>query len=100
MSDNVFQAWLEKLIEQGFSEDQIAAILAHETQISAGALYQLISSSLTEEDIQEIEQAQNDQDSDKLVESLFKKRTGMTIEDALNQLRESLMQQQKYSRTK
>lgn len=98
MSDQVFQQFVDQLKSKGFTLEQLAAIVAYETQISSAGLFQMMCAVLTEEDLKQIEEVSDEKQAMQLAEQLFEKRSGMTIQGALEQLQEMLRKTQNYTK--
>lgn len=98
MSDQVFQQFVDQLKSRGFTLEQLAAIVAYETQISSAGLFQMMCAVLTEEDLKQIEEVSDEKQAMQLAEQLFEKRSGMTIQGALEQLQEMLRKTQNYTK--
>lgn len=98
MSDQVFQQFVDQLKSKGFSLKQLTAIVAYETQISSAGLFQMMCAVLTEEDLKHIESMGDESQAMQLAEQLFEKRSGMTIQGALEQLQEMLRKTQNYTK--
>ena len=98
MSDQVFQQFIDQLKSKGFTLEQLAAIVAYETQISSAGLFQMMCAVLTEEDLKQIEEVTDEKQAMQLAEQLFEKRSGMTIQGALEQLQEMLRKTQNYTK--
>lgn len=98
MSDQVFQQFINQLKSKGFTLEQLAAIVAYETQISSAGLFQMMCAVLTEDDLKQIEEVGDEKQAMQLAEQLFEKRSGMTIQGALEQLQEMLRKTQNYTK--
>ncbi|KKU12816.1 MAG: hypothetical protein UX17_C0036G0007 [Parcubacteria group bacterium GW2011_GWC2_45_7] len=87
-SDNkqsVFSDWLVKLKQEGKTDEEIGQLLAGVAKLSALDIYAALMTSLTEEDMKEVEAISGDEAAKKRMEELFTKRAGMSIDQLVQQ---------------
>lgn len=76
-----FQTWLKNLRKSGKTDEEIGKLLAQVAKYSSLEIYEAIMTTLTKEDMQEVEKIKNDKKAKEKIEELFKKRAGMTINE-------------------
>lgn len=77
----VFREWLNKLKAEGKTDQEIGQLLAGLSKLSALNVYSAIMSSLTEDDMKEVEAIADEGQAKQKMEELFKLRTGMTVDE-------------------
>lgn len=85
---SVFSDWLNKLKADGKTDDEIGRLLAGVAKLSALDAYTAIMSSLTEEDMKEVEAIGDDEAAKKRMEELFLLRVGMSVADMIKAVQE------------
>ncbi len=98
MADQIFQQFVDQLKSKGFTSEQLAAIVTYEAQVSSAGLFQMICAVLRDDDLKQIENVGDENQAMKLAGQLFEQRSGMTIQDALQQLQEMLRKTQNYTK--
>jgi len=78
---SVFADWLKRLKDEGKTDEQIGQLLAGVAKLSALDVYAALMTSLTEEDMKEVEAIGDDEQAKKRMEELFKFRSGMTVDE-------------------
>ena len=78
---SVFSDWLKKLKADGKTDQEIGQLLAGLSKLSALNVYSAIMSSLTEDDMKEVEAIADEGQARQKMEELFKIRTGMTVDE-------------------
>ncbi|MEK7111165.1 MAG: hypothetical protein AAB856_01080 [Patescibacteria group bacterium] len=78
---SVFGEWLNKLKAEGKTDQEIGQLLAGLSKLSALNVYSAIMSSLTEDDMKEVEAIADEGQARQKMEELFKIRTGMTVDE-------------------
>lgn len=84
----IFSDWLKSLKQEGKTDEQIGQLLAGVAKLSALDVYAALMTSLTEEDMKEVEQIGDDEQAKKRMEELFKLRSGMTVEELVKKSQE------------
>ena len=84
----IFTDWLKRLKEEGKTDEQIGQILAGVAKLSALDVYAALMTSLTEEDMKEVEAVGDDEQAKKRMEELFKFRSGMTVDEMVKKVQE------------
>lgn len=72
------------LQRDGATEDQIATIIADLTQAATILLYKQALEMFSDEDMQKIESAPNEEDTNKLILKVYSQKIGSTPEESLN----------------
>lgn len=78
---SVFGDWLNKLKTEGKTDQEIGQLLAGLSKLSALNVYSAIMSSLTEDDMKEVEAIADEGQAKQKMEELFKIRTGTTVDE-------------------
>lgn len=78
---SIFADWLAKLKAEGKTDQEIGQLLAGLSKLSALNVYSAIMSSLTEDDMKEVEAIADEGQAKQKMEELFKLRTGMTVDE-------------------
>ena len=81
VQQSVFVDWLNKLKAEGKTDQEIGQLLAGLSKLSAMNVYSAIMSSLTEDDMKEVEAIADEGQARQKMEELFKIRTGMTVDE-------------------
>src|SRR3989338_6824474 len=84
----IFTDWLKRLKEEGKTDEQIGQLLAGVAKLSALDVYAALMTSLTEEDMKEVEAIGDDEQAKKRMEELFKQRSGMTVDEMVTKVQE------------
>ena len=63
------------------TDEEIGQLLAGVAKLSALDVYAALMTSLTEEDMKEVEAISDDEAAKKRMEELFKQRSGMTVDE-------------------
>lgn len=87
MNKNKFNIWLAELKKSGKSEEEIGKLLSGVAKLSAVEIYTVLMMSLTEEDMQEVEKIEDEEEAKKKMEELFKLRTGMSVDELAEKIR-------------
>ena len=82
---SIFSDWLSKLKAEGKTDEEIGQLLAGVAKLSALDIYAALMTSLTEEDMKEVEAISDDEQAKKRMEELFAKRAGMSIDQLVQQ---------------
>ena len=85
---SVFADWLKRLKDEGKTDEQIGQLLAGVAKLSALDVYAALMTSLTEEDMKEVEAIGDDEQAKKRMEELFKFRSGMTVDEMVKKVQE------------
>ena len=85
---SVFADWLKRLKDEGKTDEQIGQLLAGVAKLSALDVYAALMTSLTEEDMKEVEAVGDDEQAKKRMEELFKFRSGMTVDEMVKKVQE------------
>ena len=83
---SVFADWLKRLKDEGKTDEQIGQLLAGVAKLSALDVYAALMTSLTEEDMKEVEAIGDDEQAKQKMEELFAKRTGMTVDELVTKV--------------
>jgi hypothetical protein len=83
MKDLLFEPVIEILKRNGATEDQIATILADFAQTTAVLLYKQALETFSDEDMQQIESAPNDDVANELIIVIYSQRIGSTPEEVM-----------------
>ncbi|MBI5356553.1 hypothetical protein HZB78_02985 [Candidatus Collierbacteria bacterium] len=86
-----FGDWLNKLKAEGKTDQEIGQLLAGMSKLSALSVYSSIMSSLTEEDMKEVEAIADEEMAKQKMEELFKLRTGMTVDELVQKGQEGFV---------
>ena len=86
---SVFTDWLAKLKAEGKSDEEIGQLLAGVAKLSALDVYAALMTSLTEDDMKEVEAIADDEAAKKRMEELFAKRTGLSLDQLIQQSQEA-----------
>ena len=88
MSDQstIFTDWLAKLKAEGKTDEEVGQLLAGVAKLSALDVYAALMTSLTEEDMKEVEAIADDEAAKKRMEELFQQRTGMTVDEMVQKV--------------
>jgi len=82
---NEFGKFLTHLKSQGKTDEEIGQLLAGVAKLSALDVYAALMTSLTEEDMKEVEAISDDEAAKKRMEELFVERAGMSIDQLVQQ---------------
>lgn len=85
---SIFTDWLAKLKAEGKTDEEIGQMLAGVAKLSALDVYAGLMTSLTEEDMKEVEAIADDEAAKKRMEELFKLRSGMSVDDLVKKVQE------------
>lgn len=85
---SVFADWLKRLKAEGKSDEEVGQLLAGVAKLSALDVYAALMTSLTEEDMKEVEQIADDEQAKKRMEELFKLRSGMSVDELAAKVQE------------
>ena len=85
---NEFGKFLTHLKSQGKNDEEIGQLLAGVAKLSALDVYAALMTSLTEEDMKEVEAIGDDEQAKKRMEELFKFRSGMTVDEMVKKVQE------------
>lgn len=85
---SIFSDWLAKLKAEGKTDQEIGQLLAGLSKLSALNVYSAIMSSLTEDDMKEVEAIADEGQAKQKMEELFKLRTGMTVDELVKKSQE------------
>lgn len=85
----IFTNWLAKLKAEGKTDEEVGQLLAGVAKLSALDVYAALMTSLTEEDMKEVEAISDDEEAKKKMEELFAKRTGLSIDQLIQQSQEA-----------
>ena len=85
---NEFGKFLTHLKSQGKTDEEIGQMLAGVAKLSALDVYAALMTSLTEEDMKEVEAIGDDEQAKKRMEELFKQRSGMTVDELVTKVQE------------
>ena len=85
---STFAEWLKRLKDEGKTDEQIGQLLAGVAKLSALDVYAALMTSLTEEDMKEVEAIADDEQAKKRMEELFKFRSGMTVDEMVKKVQE------------
>jgi len=85
---NEFGKFLAHLKSQGKTDEEIGQLLAGVAKLSALDIYAALMTSLTEEDMKEVEAISDDEQAKKRMEELFAKRAGMSIDQLVEKAQE------------
>ncbi len=83
-----FAGWLKRLKDEGKTDEEIGQMLAGVAKLSALDVYAALMTSLTEEDMKEVEAIGDDEAAKKRMEELFKQRSGMTVDELVGKVQE------------
>ena len=78
---SIFSDWLKRLKDERKTDEEIGQLLAGVAKLSALDVYAALMTSLTEEDMKEVEAISDDEAAKKRMEELFKQRSGMTVDE-------------------
>ena len=84
----IFADWLKRLKTEGKTDEEIGQMLAGVAKLSALDVYAALMTSLTEEDMKEVEAIGDDEQAKKRMEELFKQRSGMTVDELVTKVQE------------
>jgi|SRR6185369_12307389 len=84
MNDQILKPVIEKMQKQGETEDQIAQTLADLTQAATVVLYKEALDTLSDDDMQKIEDCPDDTTANKLIAQLYAQRRGTTPEQLVH----------------
>lgn len=84
----IFSNWLAKLKAEGKTDEEVGQLLAGVAKLSALDVYAALMTSLTEEDMKEVEAIAGDEAAKKRMEELFKLRSGMTVDEMVEKVQE------------
>lgn len=84
----IFADWLKRLKDEGKTDEEIGQLLAGVAKLSALDVYAALMTSLTEEDMKEVEAIADDEAAKKKMEELFKLRSGMTVDEMVQKVQE------------
>ncbi len=84
----IFAEWLKRLKDEGKTDEEIGQLLAGVAKLSALDVYAALMTSLTEEDMKEVEAIADDEAAKKRMEELFKQRSGMTVDEVVGKVQE------------
>ena len=82
---SIFTDWLAKLKAEGKTDEEVGQLLAGVAKLSALDVYAALMTSLTEEDMKQVEAISDDEAAKKRMEELFAERTGMTVDQLVQQ---------------
>ena len=82
---SVFGDWINKLKTEGKTDEEVGQLLAGVAKLSALDVYAALMTSLTEEDMKEVEAISDDEAAKKRMEELFVERAGMSIDQLVQQ---------------
>lgn len=85
----IFTDWLKKLKESGKTDEEVGQLLAGVAKLSALDIYAALMTSLTEDDMKEVEAISDDEAAKKRMEELFAQRTGLSIDQLVQQSQEA-----------
>ncbi|MBI2309543.1 hypothetical protein HYU89_01470 [Candidatus Collierbacteria bacterium] len=85
----VFSDWLAKLKTEGKTDEEVGQLLSGVAKLSALDVYAALMTSLTEEDMKEVEAIGDEEQAKKRMEELFAERTGMTIDQLVQRAQEA-----------
>ncbi|HLD34721.1 MAG TPA: hypothetical protein VJB62_02560 [Patescibacteria group bacterium] len=85
---STFADWLKRLKTEGKTDEEIGQMLAGVAKLSALDVYAALMTSLTEEDMKEVEAIGDDEQAKKRMEELFKQRSGMTVDELVTKVQE------------
>jgi hypothetical protein len=85
-TNSEFGKFLAHLKSQGKSDEEIGQLLAGVAKLSALDVYAALMTSLTEEDMKEVEAIGDDEAAKKRMEELFKLRSGMTVDEVVGKV--------------
>lgn len=85
----IFSDWLSQLKAKGKSDEEVGQLLAGVAKLSALDVYAALMTSLTEEDMKEVEAISDDEAAKKRMEELFAQRTGMTIDQLIQRAQDA-----------
>ena len=88
-ANNQFGKFLTQLKSQGKTNEEVGQLLAGVAKLSALDVYAALMTSLTEEDMKEVEAISDDEEAKKKMEELFKQRTGSSIDQLVQQSQEA-----------
>ena len=86
---NEFGKFLTHLKSQGKTDEEIGQLLAGVAKLSALDVYAALMTSLTEEDMKEVEAIPDDEQAKQKMEELFAQRTGMTIDQLIQRAQDA-----------
>jgi len=84
----IFADWLKRLKDEGKTDEEIGQMLAGVAKLSALDVYAALMTSLTEEDMKEVEAIGDDEAAKKRMEELFRERSGMTVDEMVTKVQE------------
>lgn len=84
----IFSDWLKRLKDEGKTDEEIGQLLAGVAKLSALDVYAALMTSLTEEDMKEVEAIGDDEQAKQKMEELFKLRSGMTVDEMIQKAQE------------
>lgn len=90
-TSTVLPDWIQKLKEQGKTDEEIRQLTEGVAKFSAFDVYTMIMSKLTEEDMKTIEAIANEEEAKKKMEELFTLRTGMSVDDVVKEAQEGFV---------
>ena len=85
---SIFSDWLAKLKAEGKTDEEVGQLLAGVAKLSALDVYAALMTSLTEEDMKEVEAMADDEQAKKRMEELFRERSGMTVDEMVQKAQE------------
>lgn len=84
MTDPILKPVIEIMQKEGVSEDRIADTVGGLIKASTAMLYQQAMETFSDEDMQQIESAPNDETANKLIVDLYAQRVGTSAEELMN----------------
>jgi len=88
LAETIFSDWLKRLKDEGKTDEEIGQMLAGVAKLSALDVYAALMTSLTEEDMKEVEAIADDGAAKKRMEELFRERSGMTVDEMVQKVQE------------
>ncbi len=85
---NKFVNFLAHLKSQGKTDEEIGQLLAGVAKLSALDVYAALMTSLTEDDMKEVEAIADEEQAKKRMEELFRERSGMTVDEMVQKAQE------------
>lgn len=84
MNDQILKPVLKKLRQKGATDEDIAKVIADITQAATVALYKEALDAFSDDDLQQIETASDDETANKLILKLYAQRVGASPTELLN----------------
>ena len=86
-----FSAWIQQLKDKGYSDEEIGKMFAGTTKLSAADLEAAVLETLTEEEMDMIDQLPSEEAAAGKIQELFQQHTGMTLNQLMEKTQADVM---------